>query len=163
MVSSFESHLLAANRCGTVPLNRRGENVLQRQIGRFAQFAGARLVEIRSGGTRFATCVALVVAVTKVTVLSAFFSLKEGQDYRKEKETALASLSSLFSSRNTWKWTTARTVAPFTCSSRRVSLGIKLLPIALTFKLRRRSWPWPICLSAQNTECPAAAGPSSPA
>jgi hypothetical protein len=54
MVSSFESHLLAANRCGTVPLNRRGENVLQRQIGRFAQFAGARLVEIFSGGTRFA-------------------------------------------------------------------------------------------------------------
>jgi hypothetical protein len=55
MVSSFESHLLAANRSGTVPLNRRGENVLQRQIGRFAQFVGARLVEIFSGGTRFAT------------------------------------------------------------------------------------------------------------
>jgi hypothetical protein len=89
MVSSFEAHLLAANRCGTVPLNRRGENVLQRQIGRFAQFAGGGWWKFVPAVHPLPRVFVLVVAVTKVTILSTLFSLKEEQDqYQREREVA---------------------------------------------------------------------------
>ena len=62
-----------------------------RQIGGCAQFFRALgWPEIQSGSPPSATLFVLVVAVTKVMILSALFSLKEEQDHERKKRPPLA-------------------------------------------------------------------------
>jgi hypothetical protein len=66
-----------------------GAERFARQIGGCAQFSRwGPVVRISSGSPPLPRVFVLVVAVTKVTILSTLFSLKEEQDYRREKEVA---------------------------------------------------------------------------